>query len=173
MLHSWHGAASRTFTHLATALYRISTQWPAFRERVVPHSLPKPPVRAGRSNVNLMSPASAAPGRPSPGHLRSKHSLDIAHDVNAAHPTASAQRQAVEEDRTVTRARGPPKLRTKTSPSALRVPPSLHDAVRPQLSERDSIFATHYIPSTSPVTSPLLGPETAYKVEGDCMVAQL
>ncbi|KAI7458960.1 hypothetical protein KC351_g17879, partial [Hortaea werneckii] len=33
-------------------------------------------------------------------------------------------------------------------------PTSLRDAVQPQLSERDSIFATHYMPSTSPVTSP-------------------
>ncbi|KAI6878253.1 SAICAR synthase-like protein [Hortaea werneckii] len=33
-------------------------------------------------------------------------------------------------------------------------PSSLRDAVQPQLSERDSIFATHYMPSTSPVTSP-------------------
>ena len=31
---------------------------------------------------------------------------------------------------------------------------SIHDVVKPQLSERDSIFATHYIPSSSPVTHP-------------------
>ncbi|KAI6791440.1 hypothetical protein KC327_g17615, partial [Hortaea werneckii] len=38
-------------------------------------------------------------------------------------------------------------------------PTSLRDAVQPQLSERDSIFATHYMPSTSPVTSPDILPQ--------------
>ena len=43
--------------------------------------------------------------------------------------------------------------------------PSLRDAVQPQLSERDSIFATHYMPSTSPLTSPEQSPQREAIVE--------
>jgi len=43
---------------------------------------------------------------------------------------------------------------------------AIHDAVQPQLSERDSIFATHYMPSTSPATSPGLAPNEADVAEG-------
>ena len=137
---------------------------PSARAAVV-HSLPKSPVRAGRPNVSLMSPVSAAPGRLSSRHLRSKQSAESSHDAKPKPPTAAGHGQAVEEG-AVTPARAPLKLRTKTSPSAISSGRALQDAVRPQLSERDSIFATHYIPSTSPVTSPERSPERAASVEG-------
>lgn len=42
---------------------------------------------------------------------------------------------------------------------------SLQHAVQPQLSERDSIFATHYMQTDSPVNSPRLAPARAYRQE--------
>ena len=76
-----------------------------------------------------------------------KQILDSAHDG----------RKAVEDSR----ARAAPKVRSKTTPSLPVSRSSISDAVQPQLSERDSIFATHYMPSTSPVTTTRSSPERA------------
>ena len=149
---------------LARLEYRISLRRPARRPAFRESSgrpLPAQITRAcrGRPNVSLMSPASAAPGRFPPRHLkRSKQSAESSHDAKPKPSTAAGYGQAV-EDGAVTRARAPQKLRTQTSPSTISSGRALQDAVRPQLSERDSIFATHYMPSTSPVTSPEQSPE--------------
>ena len=113
-----------------------------------------------------MSPASAAPGRRSPRQLRSKQRLDSPYSNDGAQPAASGQELAVEGGSAVKLAPAAQKPRTKTSPSVLYSGSSLQDAYRPQLSERDSIFATHYMPSTSPVTSPQFRPDTRAIVEG-------
>ncbi|KAK4543574.1 hypothetical protein LTR36_005469 [Oleoguttula mirabilis] len=91
-----------------------------------------------------MSPNSSTPGHHPPGKLRSNEASPSAHDVAVTPPLATARSH-----------------RTQSS-SALHTPGArIHDAVQPQpqLSERDSIFATHYVPSTSPVTSPRLTPK--------------
>ncbi|KAK3680808.1 inositol polyphosphate kinase kcs1, partial [Vermiconidia calcicola] len=111
-------------------------------------------------------PASAAPERGPPRHLKTKKNSPQ-NVRNGAHPAALGHKQAVEESNAVTRPRSSQKLRTRTSPSALSTGPSLQDAVRPQLSERDSIFATHYMPSSSPVTSPQVYAEREATVEGE------
>ncbi|KAK5165424.1 inositol polyphosphate kinase kcs1 [Saxophila tyrrhenica] len=116
-----------------------------------------------------MSPAPFAPApypsRPAP----SKQNDDPVHDVPPTHPTAPAQHPAAEGGRAVTPPRARPKLRTKTSPVVLRSGPSLQDAVQPQLSERDSIFATHYMQTESPEASPVLRPSTGSKVEDEAL----
>jgi inositol-hexakisphosphate 5-kinase len=50
---------------------------------------------------------------------------------------------------------------------------NIHDAVQPQLSERDSIFATHYMPSTSPVASPKLPPTDGVRLHPNGEGAEL
>ena len=116
-----------------------------------------------------MPPASASPGRRSPGHVRTKERSDSTHrhdDGSGAFPTLSNPRQAVEVRQTVTRARtAPQKSRSKRLSSRSSATPSLHDAVQPQLSERDSIYATHYMPSTGPVTTSQLLPQIEGTVE--------
>ncbi|KAJ5607295.1 hypothetical protein N7537_003914 [Penicillium hordei] len=52
-----------------------------------------------------------------------------------------------------------PLKRTATAPPENTAHPDI--AYRPQLSERDSIFATHYLPSDSAANTPQLPPETA------------
>ena len=85
----------------------------------------------------------------------------------AANGASSGHRPAVEDRHKVTRSnRDPQTSRSKTTPSSLLSGPTLHDAVQPQLSERDSIFATHYMPDTSPITGPHLRPERVGTVGG-------
>lgn len=125
--------------------------------------------RGGRTNVSPM-PAPALSGRISPRHLKSKQISDRTHDGKRADGGHSAHKQAVEEASEVTRS--PPsvsgqKIRSKTrSGPPSTTASSLHDAVQPQLSERDSIYATHYMPSTSPVTAKKLHPAREGTVEG-------
>lgn len=92
-----------------------------------------------------MSPSSVAAGSTSPALpvKYSKKSADSSHDVR---PPAKAQAEVT-----------PSKIgqvgRSKTLPLSSRGQ-SIQDAVQPQLSERDSIFAEHYMPTDDPVTSP-------------------
>ncbi|KAJ5356134.1 Major facilitator superfamily domain general substrate transporter [Penicillium concentricum] len=57
-----------------------------------------------------------------------------------------------------------PVKRTATTPPENTAHPDI--VYRPQLSERDSIFATHYLPSDSAATTPQLPPEKALGNEG-------
>lgn len=120
-----------------------------------------------------MSPNSPAPGHHPPENLRSNEISRPAHDVVAKGPVASAATYNSKnvshnsDDEAVT----PPLVsarchRTKST-SALYSSTNtrIHDAVQPQLSERDSIFATHYT-STSPVTSPRITPRRGGTVAG-------
>ena len=66
----------------------------------------------------------------------------------------------------MTRNRAPQKLRASTNPSVLTPAQYLQDAVRPQVSERESIFATnYYVPDASPLTSPEQSPPRAADLE--------
>lgn len=110
-----------------------------------------------------MPSASRAPARRSTGRPRSRESPTLACNAAASHPVDASDGGPL-HDQEVVQPVTPPSLQrvpasrsTKhSSPSSPVSQPSIHDAVQPQLSERDSIFATHYIPSTSPLTnSPL------------------
>ena len=152
----------RTFADCATVANRIG----AGPTAIVPA---QPEVRAGRIQCKSQMPeASFSPGNHSSRHRRSEQTLAHFSYQNGTY-SASSQRQAVEEEHTVTPRRSSQTVRAKTTPSPLPFGPPLQDAVLPQLSERDSIFATHYMPSTSPVTSPRLHPKGEGAVEGEAL----
>ncbi len=120
-----------------------------------------------------MPPASTQPAWYNPSRLSpspAKQNNDSRHDLTTSLSTAPGQDRAAKGKNAVTPPRAPPKqkLRTKTSPSALHSGLALQ-YVGPPLSERDSIYATHYMQSTSPVTSPVLRPTREVKVEGEVL----
>ncbi|KAK5121837.1 hypothetical protein LTR85_004712 [Meristemomyces frigidus] len=109
-----------------------------------------------------MSPNSPAPGHYPPRDLTSNEISPPAHDVVAEGAPAPAARsdESHSGDEAVTPPlRTPRGHRTKSSSAIPSSATRIHDAVQPQLSERDSIFATHYEPSSSPVTSPRITPK--------------
>ncbi|KAK5136606.1 hypothetical protein LTR08_002620 [Meristemomyces frigidus] len=119
-----------------------------------------------------MSPKLPAPKVDSSGNLRSKESAAPAHDV-ADGPPAPAPRNNTSQlhAEVVTPLASARPGRTKSNlpmRSATTGPPvtTARDARDLQLSERDSIFATHYEPSTSPVNSPTVTPRREGTAEG-------
>lgn len=129
-----------------------------------------------------MSPARSAHGRTPSSHSvrrrrQSKESPLPAHDVNftsTATSTSTASFSVDTNDKAVTGGEAIPCVNSalpvgrakRRSPSSKAAPPPvkhsfsspgrpLQNAAQPILDERDSIFATHYLPSDSPVTSPV------------------
>ena len=113
-----------------------------------------------------MSPSLRAPGGKSLRNLSSNGDARSAHAVGEGFPPAPESDDASLTDAvevTPLKSARTSTSRPKSSRAAHSVPlgPSttVYNVVQPQLSERDSIFATHYMPSTSPVTSPTLAPK--------------
>ena len=133
-----------------------------------------PACSTPRLNVSLMSPVAAHSGTTVPAHLNqdapakgSPHADHDAHHNHDASPTGSrpVPRYPVETTSTV----APPspsrfaqsdQRRTRTTPNniptydpsaAVQAGRELQHAVEPLLSERDSIFATHYTGGDAPV----------------------
>lgn len=107
-----------------------------------------------------------APARRSTGPPESREPPTLARQVAAPYPAGAIDGGPVHDHQVVQPVTPPSLQRAPTSRSTKHSTPSspasetsIHDAVRPQLSERESIFATHYIPSTSPLTSPRTGPQ--------------
>ncbi|KAK0282037.1 inositol polyphosphate kinase kcs1 [Friedmanniomyces endolithicus] len=104
-----------------------------------------------------MSTSTGARGRRSPRQLRpeqtsSPSTQNGVEDHSASSTSRAPARGEVAETVTSPSQDGFAKsARSSASSSSHR---SVRDAVQPQLSERDSIFATYYTPSTDPVTSP-------------------
>lgn len=89
----------------------------------------------------------------------SKEAAHPHHDATAPSQARGKQEKAVTRPKASSRTPKNKPLPSPSSPPSAREP-ALHDAVRPQLSERESIFATtHYMPGSSPVTSPTLSPQ--------------
>ncbi|TKA82393.1 hypothetical protein B0A55_01408 [Friedmanniomyces simplex] len=114
-----------------------------------------------------MSTSTGARGRRSPRNLRSKETASSAHN-GAEDQSASSASRPPERSEAAEAVTPPAQGRTaKSARSSISSTSqsSVRDAVLPQLSERDSIFATYYIPSTSPVTSPALRPTRGSNLE--------
>jgi inositol-hexakisphosphate 5-kinase len=134
-----------------------------------PTACPEPACQQHSVRSNVIHPASLMSTAPSPAQSarrpssRSKQRAHPHHEPT--HSTYSDVREAAVEDNnnstlsSVTPPRTPKKHRTRTSPATYRPGPSLQDVVKPQLSDRESIYATNYMPSTSPVASPTLSPQ--------------
>ncbi|KAK5117281.1 hypothetical protein LTR62_005898 [Meristemomyces frigidus] len=122
-----------------------------------------------------MPSQSRAPGHHSPGNLKANGIPPTTHDA-AKHVPALLHGSTRPDGAldAVTLSTAPPQIATgatndtrPATPSSTSSHPQLgntlvHNAVQPQLSDRDSIFAEHYMSSTSPVTPP----KTAPKEEG-------
>ncbi|KAK4918584.1 inositol polyphosphate kinase kcs1 [Elasticomyces elasticus] len=112
-----------------------------------------------------MSTTHGARGRPTGSRdLRSKHTSSSAQNGAAEQQKTSDSRVPQHNEKPETVASPPPDRGLKSSRSSVSSSTtSIRHAVRPQLSERDSIFATYY--DTSPVTSPQLGPVRGSAIE--------
>lgn len=138
-------------------------------------------VLDSRLNVSQMSPSAAHPGTNAPAHLNrdapAKGSPPGAHDVDDTPASSSSgSRPAPRPTIDAGAAVAPPspsrfaqsdQRRTRTAPNnvpsydpsaAVQAGRDLQYAVEPLLSERDSIFATHYTGGNTPVTTPKVAP---------------
>ncbi|KAF2686541.1 SAICAR synthase-like protein [Lentithecium fluviatile CBS 122367] len=116
------------------------------------HAPSNVPLR-GLTNVDSMSQPSNSPRRPSPpASVRSNAPQTPGHE--GAHPPSPARAEVTPKGLLQTG-------RSKTAPLAIEHlwTPSID---RPQLSERDSIFATTYLGSDSPASSPRSPARTVY-----------
>lgn len=75
--------------------------------------------------------------------------------------------KAVENGQTVRRARGAPKVRAKTTPSAPISGYSVQDILQPQAAKEDTVLATNYVPNVGPTTSPEVGVQGGGKFESE------
>lgn len=136
-----------------------------------------------------MSPVAAHPGTAVPAHLNrdvpsTKGSPPASHDASAANDAASAgNRSASRHPVDPIPVVAPPspsrfaqsdQRRTKTAPNnvptydpsaAVQAGRDLQHAVQPLLSERDSIFATHYLGGDTPVSTPKAVPVPERNIE--------
>jgi inositol-hexakisphosphate kinase len=133
-------------------------------------------VLDSRLNVSLMSPVAAHPGTTVPAHLNrdvpAKGSSSADHDASDQnHASSTGSRPVPKHSVETTSAVAPPspsrfthsdQRRTRTAPNivpsydpsaAVQAGRELQHAVEPVLSERDSIFATHYTGGDAPVTA--------------------
>ncbi|KAM0715833.1 hypothetical protein Q7P37_008347 [Cladosporium fusiforme] len=135
-------------------------------------------VLDSRPNVSLMSPVAAHSGTTVPAHLNrdvasTKGSPPASHDASGAnHPSSTGTRPTSGHPVDTNPAVAPPspsrfaqsdQRRTRTAPNnlptydpsaAVQAGRELQHAVQPILSERDSIFATHYTGGDTPVSTP-------------------
>ncbi|KAI2732525.1 hypothetical protein CBS147332_1664 [Penicillium roqueforti] len=121
---------------------------PSVPEDTLPSPLVTPATPAQHDCSNIIG---GGPRHHLPQAHLSRGSGEVLSPSRAESPTAHSWSQPV--------SRIFPLKRTATTPTENTAQPDI--VYRPQLSERDSIFATHYLPSDSAATTPQLPPEKA------------